>query len=1043
MNRRFFLTLKLFTLIALMFFTSSVFAQVVIQGKVVDKAGESIPGVNIIVVGTTTGTVTDIDGNFSISAKPSDVLQISFIGYETQLIEIGSKTNLDITLLTLQQQIDEVMVVGYGTQKKESVVGAITQIGSEQLVTSGVQDVAQAITGKLSGVVTLQNTGQPGADSPSIMIRGKSTWNDSAPLIMVDGIERSFDNIDPNEIETISVLKDASATAVYGSKGANGVILVTTKRGFLSKPSVNFTFSQGFKQATRIPEHIDAYTTLQHANVAKKNEQDWVRLTSQEDLMHYKLQDQPYLYPDVNWADVMLKTGYTTNANVNLRGGSNFVKYFASVGYLHDGDIINTDKQKEFDPTFYSDRFNLRSNLDFKLTNTTTLSSNIAGSVKKRNEMRQFSFQVFEAIFAGSVNYSPVFYGPDALEQYPDVNEPGASGIRYAQGSGSGTNPYTVLRVGREQTDGSLLQQQNTYTDMNLNTDVVLNQDLNFITKGLKFKALASFTSLAEYMRQYSKKEAAYTLNKDGSWDRYPDYNTDLEPIKYNSDNISTYYRKLYWELRLNYNRTFANSHYVTAMATFNRRRNDVGASEPYKTESWAARATYSYKLKYLLELNAGYTGSEQFAPGNRFGFFPAYAIGWNIGEESFVKDNIDFLSKLKIRYSYGKTGNDRTNTRWLYYSSYNHTSSKTVNKVTFGGTQASAWTAPGSYSEGEMPNSSAQWEEAEKYNLGFESGLFKNRLNFSVDLFKEDRTGILMVPGVVQTWVQVAFKEQNIGITKTHGYELELRYNDKTSFGLSYYLKSNLSFSENRVVFRDEAPNTPEHLKLRGKPIGRSIAMLSDGLCQSVDDVVNYTPRTGASGILIEGDIRYIDYNADGKIDNFDMVPVEQTSYPLYNYGISHGAEYKGFSVDLVWQGMLGKSHLQSGFGAFPFVRERIRIDEHFLDYWTPENRDAYYPSPRFTDGNRNKNSMVFNKYLIVKSDFVRLKDLQIAYSFKPKFEKFAISNFTLYVSGNNLWTITKYEGYDDPEGNNASPGGAGSYPLIKRYNIGLKFNF
>lgn len=409
-----------------------------INGVVKDEKGETIIGANIFIIGTKTGTITDLDGNFTLEVLEGSQLKISYIGFETQIVSVSGKKALIIVLISDSKTLNEVVVVGYGTQKKESVVGAITQVKTEDLLESGVSDITQAITGKLSGVVTIQNNGRPGESDASILIRGKSSWVSSAPLVMVDGIERSFTDIDPNEVATISVLKDASATAVYGTRGGNGVILVTTKRGMESKPKINFTYYQGIKQATSLPAYVDAYTTLQHANIAMKNDGNFAGLMSQQELKHYKDGNEPYKYPDVDWVNEMIQTGINTTANINLRGGTKFVKYFTSVGYDHDGDILRSEKMGNLDPRFYSNRYNLRSNFDFDLSKTSRIKVNIGASHKVQNGNSGYYGDFFSNIYQVGVNYSPLYYGADALLKYPDANEPGATGDRFAQGSAKG-----------------------------------------------------------------------------------------------------------------------------------------------------------------------------------------------------------------------------------------------------------------------------------------------------------------------------------------------------------------------------------------------------------------------------------------------------------------------------------------------------------------------------------------------------------------------------------------------------------------------------
>jgi TonB-linked SusC/RagA family outer membrane protein len=1032
-------------------------AQVRISGTVTDaETGDPLPGVNVIEKETVNGTITDVDGSYSLTVEgSSSVVEFSFVGYETTEVTVGNGTVINVSL-NVGVALDEVVVVGFGTQKKESVVGAITQVSGDELVSSGTNNVSTSISGKLSGVVTLQTDGKPGEEDPQIFVRGAATWNNTSPLIMVDGIERSsWSDIDPNEIASISVLKDASATAVYGAKGGNGVILITTKRGIQGKPKFNFTYSHGFKQVSSNMEMLDAYETLTNFNRALRNDNQWGSLFSQEELMHYRDQDMPYIYPSVKWVDEMFKLGHTDNASLNVRGGTENVDYFVSIGYLFDGDVINTEKQGDFDPRNYYNRYNLRSNLDFKLTNTTTLSTNIAGSVQIRNRPsvmnRSGNSVIWSSIFTSAVNASPVIYPASLLEQYPDPNEPDANEDRYVFNNNGQIfdNPISMIN-----TTGFENEKQSI-----LNTDMVLKQDLGMITEGLSAKATVSYGADINYQRTYgfgafTEVIPLYrlTLYPDDSyiWQRQPDYHEDVQEMSFNGESQDFIRRNLYYDAQINYQRNFGGAHYVTALAVFRRKQRNVGTQEPFKEEAWSGRITYAYKLKYLFESNLGYTGSEQFAPENRFGFFPAYAVGWNIGEEDFIKDNLAFMNRLKVRYSYGKVGVDNAS-RWLYYQNYSagdisgaHYANGTL------GAYGNWYEYYNSYIEGPVANIVAQWETAIKQNLGVEVGLF-DKINLSVDLFKEDRNDILEVPHTIPDFAALEFKALNLGITKSHGYEIELGYDEKFASGIYLNLNGKYSFSENRVVFRDDPPGVPMYQRAAGFPIGQPSVRLSAGRYGSVDDINNYThPGTnttyqGDAGYTtnyeyVVGDEKFVDYNGDGVIDANDAVPDLYPSYPLTHFSFRGLIRYKGFSARILVMGQLNKTSSLDDLSV-PLNSSYPFMFAHERDYYSINNPGAFYPALHTgVYGQDNSNNPAYSRPI---SSFLRLREVELSYDFKLN-KNSAVKNLSLFLNGNNLFTYAPNVNFGDPEKPGIRPTGASnSYPLIKRYNMGLKLGF
>jgi TonB-linked SusC/RagA family outer membrane protein len=635
--------------------------QFTVTGTVKDAAtGETLAGVTILVKGTTTGQISDGNGKFSIRIPDREaVLSFSFIGFTPQEIRVQQGSVVNVSLVTETKQIDEVVVVGYGVQKKESVVGAITQVTNASLMQSGTSNITNAISGKLSGVLTIQATGEPGNNSSEIIIRGVSSWNGSQPLVLVDGVERDFSRLDPNEIATISVLKDASATAVFGAKGANGVIVVTSKRGAIGKPKFDISIQTGVQKATRIPDHISSYTTMSLLNVARRNGGQWQSILPDNILNEYANPSNrlnALKYPNVNWFDeVTVPLAPLTNANLNISGGTEFAKYFLSLGYQYQGNFFKGTREKNdkyVDNRFYNHQFNYRINVDFSLTKTTTLSFNVGGEVDIKNNPSGSSWRNLYA--TGPARY-PAYFPAWVLQDIPDPDYPTDTGIRLSANFGEYTgNPYTSFA--QPQFDQDL--------GSRLFTDVIINQKLDAITKGLSFNGKASLSTY------YNNR--MLTL---GSGYNFPDYTLDYTKLSVDIvDNIIVtgqpwtrggqtldnykrapydinvgglnggYYNNLYYEMALNYNRSFG-KHSVSALALFNRQQRNSGTSFPFYNEGLVGRATYDYNKKYLLEFNIGYTGSERFAPDNRFGVFPSAAVGCVISEEQFFKNAVPWMN--------------------------------------------------------------------------------------------------------------------------------------------------------------------------------------------------------------------------------------------------------------------------------------------------------------------------------------------------------------------------------------------------------------
>jgi TonB-linked SusC/RagA family outer membrane protein len=1031
----------------------STFQQNTVKGTVKDATtGELLTGVSVVVKGTTTGQLTDVNGKFSIPVPAGQAtLLFSFIGYTTQEVVATAGTDLNIAMATELTQISEVVVVGYGVQKKESVVGAITQVSSATLMQAGATTVTNAIAGKLSGVLTIQTQGEPGANGANIYIRGLSSWNGSSPLVLVDGVERDFSMLNPNEINTISVLKDASATAVFGAKGANGVIVVTTKRGSLGKPKMDFSASYGYEKATRIPDYISSYTTMSMLNVARMNGQQFTDMSSQAVLNEYKNPSTPLnsmRYPNVDWFDVCTyPLAPTSTANLNISGGSEFAKYYLAFGYEHESSFFKGTKDGYYNMRYQNDKFNYRINLDFSITKSTLLSLNVGGSLNWKNNPNSTSWR---NLYSTGPARFPAYYPAWVLEMVPDLVYPDASGDRLAAAFGEYTgNPYTTLNSG----------QFNKDLGSQLFTDLVLKQDLSFIVKGLSLNGKVSLSSyynnrqltgsqtFPDYLLDYSMVGSAttnpWTRNNPAQSNEY----WKQPPLDINVGGLNGgYYNNLYYEASLNYANTFG-KHSISALGLFNRQQKNNDIQFPYYNEGLVGRATYDYDKKYLLELNIGYTGSERFAPSNRFGVFPSAAVGWVISEEQFFKNAIPWMSKFKLRYSDGMVGSDYANSRWLYTSSYFKDNRQNIR-------------------EDLIPNLNAQWERAHKRDIGFEFGLFKNVFTLNVDLFDEYRDKMLLAPKSTTFLIGQGFKELNLGKVKKHGIEIETEFRKNVTQDFQYFLRGIFSWNENRVIFKDDPPSFPNYMKLAGKPLTEMLSseygiegleingvqLTGSGYYTTIDDIHNNVAPIALTSLYV-GDYKFLDYNADGTINAYDKHPIKGLTYPPITYSFSGGFTWKGFDFNILFSGNVGKYVQYNQAFEVEFIKGDWRVHSSQLDYWTPTNPNANHSTLHYSgsssadilvwgggEADRGYQTIIENRFFR-KADYLRLKDLYLGYTFKTASlnKSIGISNLLVYVSGSNLFTITPLiEG--DPEATNFYQG---YYPQMATVRLGIKTSF
>ena len=751
-----------------------------ITGSVVDMNGETMPGVNIVEQGAANnGAISDVNGNFKITvASSKSVLIFSFIGYENQKITVGRQRNLNVTMLESGVNLEEVVVVGYGSQKKASVVGAISTADAKELQSTGTTNLTQAIGGRIAGVISRSPGGRPGEDDASVYIRGIASYNSgtSSPLVLVDGIERDYSQIDPEDIETFSVLKDASATAVFGVRGANGVILITTKRGETSKPVVDLRASFTMNTPINLPEKLGSYDFARLKNEALMNVGE-VPEYSAYDLEMYRTGASPYTHPDNDYISDLLKDVTTKQQyNLTVRGGTPFVRYYVSANYVHEKGIYETFDNNDYDSNVYFKRYGMRTNLDFNVTKTTIFGVDLSGRLEERHDND-----------AGTDLYQSMVRLPPNFLNY--VNPDGSYG-----GKLNAVNPYAALSK-----YGYNHSKRNVFEAV-----VKLNQKLDFITKGLSARAMFGFVSNMASRRDITERPELWEYSTDG---QYTIVNEET-PLRVDTS-AGPHRRNITTEFAVNYDRKFG-SHAITGLLAFNQLAQYRDEQLPTGYINYVGRITYGYKSKYLAEFNAGYNGSVQFAEGKRYGFFPAFSLGWVVSEEGFWNKKSKIFNYMKIRGAYGEVGNDKIGSdKYYYLQTY---PMLTSNRPSFGLTN----NPENRIYEGKEGNVDVTWERARKLNLGVDMRFFESKLALTVDVFTEKRINIIDYDRSISTIYGMlgatdsskGFPPQNLGEVRNSGFELDASFNDRIG-KLSYYVKGNVSFARNKILQKGEEPQT------------------------------------------------------------------------------------------------------------------------------------------------------------------------------------------------------------------------------------------
>ena len=1002
-----------------------------VTGIVKDQTGEPIIGASVLEKGSTNGVITDLDGNFklTVSNAVKAVLQISYVGYKTQEISVNGKTLLEVVLKEDTELLDEVVVVGYGAQKKESVVGAISQVSSKELLASPAANVSQAIAGKIPGVITTQTSGAPGQDDTKINIRGRATFaGDGSPLILVDGVERTFSQIAPDDIETISVLKDASATAVYGVRGANGVMLITTKRGRDQKPEVNLTANWQIQSPTRSDTYLDSYQSVVLLEEALKNDGLPSQFSANDIEMYRKSAAgelsglDAMLYPNVDWYDeVLKKSAPAQRYNVSVRGGTKRMRYYASAELYDQKGLIKELSQDMYgnssSPSYR--RYAFRANMDLFLTKDLTFSVNFGTRFEERRGSNTSESSTFSQTFY-ELNHTPGWLFPVSYE----VQNGESTKTLYGGSSQYQSNIVAALAK------GGYYRATNTINE----TNFILDYKMDWLTKGLSAKGMVSFDYDSYYKKMFKADFATYELNdRDNyeSMDAYNQFNSDGE-LAYSKENSTTY--KLYMEAQVNYARQFG-KHDVTAMVLYNQNDYRYNSELAKRYQGLVGRVTYGYDDRYLAEFNAGYNGSENFLQGKRFGFFPAVSLGWRISNEEFMAGTAQWLNNLKIRASYGEVGNDiytvnGTAQRFLYEEKWSQVS----NAYYFGSSGKT-----GIY-ESQYPNLGVTWERAHKYNVGLEFGLWNGLLNGNIDVFYEKRNDILTSYLTRPQWVGVALAAGNLGETKNSGYEIELKHNNRINEDLSYNVGLTYSHARNEIISMDEPELKTAYRKREGNPISQYFGLIAEGFVTQADlDNPDFPSTFGAVKV---GDLKYKDANGDGFIDDRDESRIGYSDIPENTYALSLGVNYKGWGFSVMFQGVDHVSRYYDAEAMYAFVSGG-KVKEHHLERWNPAQSEAYnlqhanYPLLHYDNyGDHNQRT---NSFFLKNGSFVRLKNIELSYTLPENWSKVAgMSNCRLYVNANNLITWDHLNNLTDPESN-----GSNRYPIMKTVNFGVNIKF
>lgn len=997
--------------------------QEIITGIITDSLGVPIPSVSVRVKGSATqGTNTDVNGRFSLQAPLGTTLIFSNVGYESQEFTVSEEGDLKIILQSLATALDEIVVVGFGQQRKISNVGAQSTIKPTELK-QPVANITTLLAGRMAGVIGVQRSGEPGRNGADIWIRGISTFggNDARPLILVDGVERSINNIDPEDIESFTILKDASGTAVYGVRGANGVVLVKTKTGKIGKPQVYFDYNEGVNTFTAIPEMLNGIDYMNLANEARTN-RNQSPIYSQEYIDNTRNNTDPLLYPNVNWMDeIFERYGRNRRANLNVSGGVDNAQYYVSLNYYNETGLLKTDGLENYNSDLTFTRYNFTSNLNLNITPTTKIDLGIQGYLSNGNYPGENSWD----IFGSAMDVSPVEYPV----MYPGGFIPGKSA------NGGFRNPYADLT-------------RRGYRNENRNqlyTNLRATQNLDFLTSGLSATAMFSFDTYNEHIIARRKREPTWFVDmtnpyrEDGSLNLIQTFTPGGGAyLGYDRSNGGS--RQFYVEGAINYDRSF-DKHRVSGLGLFysndynNAFAGDFTSSIPERYLGFAGRATYSYDERYFLEANFGYNGSELFAPANRFGFFPAFGLGWVVSNEQFFEPLTDVISFLKFRYSDGMTGIGRIDQGRRF--AYLDILSDNAPGYTFGRNF--------NHNSGFQINDfgvDIRWAESRKQNLGIELNAFNNQFQLIVDLFKEHRTGIFLQRQTVVDYIGIINRPWgNLGAVDNRGIDANLQYNAQIG-DVRLELRGNLTFNQDKLLEDDRPPQPYPWMDRRGHNILSIWGYQAEKLFDSEEEIAN-SAVPGDRSRVMPGDIKYVDMNGDGLINDYDMVRIGRGDVPATVWGAGFNISYRGFNVGALFQGQHNADRLLGGSAILPFNGGGGLSNAYSIatDRWTAENprQDVFYPRLAYGEA-ENFNNTQPSSWYIRDMSFIRLKSADISYSLSSALlDYIRVRSATVYLQGINLLTFSDFKLWD-PELNTNN---GTSYPNVRTMVLGVNFRF
>ncbi|SDC19128.1 SusC/RagA family TonB-linked outer membrane protein [Niabella drilacis] len=990
--------------------SQSVFGQVATQetmhvsGTIMDENRQPLPGVTVSSSNGTTMVIADEQGQYAIAVPIGDTLQFSHVGYELQKIKPGVNEKLDVVMIGQQGTINEIVVVGYGKQKRVTMTGSVSTITTKDLLQSPVSNLTNALAGRLPGLITTQRSGEPGVDASALYIRGIATLGNARPIVVVDGVERSMDYIDPNDIESFSILKDAASTAVFGMRGANGVVMVTTKRGKRSAPQMSFRTTYGKQEPTKIPEFLGSYDYARLKNEALMNDGNQPAFTDAQ-LESYK-NGTGY---NTDYYKFLIQPSQVGNANLNISGGNNIARYFLSAGLnIQEGNYKHTrENDQGYNSNNVMKRFNLRANVDVDVTKDLLVSLNLAGIQTNRSDPNTSA-----ATIMNIMNRMPPIY---------PITNPDSSLF------GNGT--YTSNLLGEVSRRGYRIYLNNT-----IQGTLSAVQKLDVLTKNLSVKLSYSYDNTATPSVSYGKGYAVFypVYKEDGTIDRYVQVGSDSRIDPNGSFSGGGLERISFVEGAVNWFRQYG-KHNITAMGNWNRRLRRSGSAIPYAFQTYLFRGQYNYDSRYMLELNGSYMGSENFPPESRYGLFPSISGGWVISQEKFIDNNsaLSFINLLKLRASYGEVGNDQVGSeRFLWFTSW-----AGAGQYWFGTgnnpTQANGW------AQGAIGNPGVTWERGRKLNLAIEGSLWNDALSFTVEAFKERRSNILISRGTLTDVFGQNIKPQNLGIVDNKGIDIDLGH--KMTIGeFFYFVKGNFTYAKNKVVFQDEVARTNPWMYRTGLPIGTKYGLVYTGFFQSQAEVDASAQQFGT---VRPGDLKYLDLDGDGKVlAGYDEQPIGYSRTPEIMYGFSAGGGYKGLDFSILFQGAAHASAMLNNEAVYEFFQEG-KVKPFHLNRWTPETAaTATYP---LLHNSTNANNHRGSSFWIRSADYLRIKNVEIGYTLPARWtQTLKLKSTRFFVNGMNVFTFKNAldDYFVDPE---IDDGYGAMYPIQKIWAFGIDINF